>query len=75
MSLLYMVGLVAQAQGLQDDSRRNRPRHRDAPEFKVDADWPKALPNQWLVGQVAGVAVDRNDTIWIIQRPPYVDRG
>ena len=40
-----------------------------APDFKVDADWPKALPNQWLVGQVAGVAVDRRDRIWIVQRP------
>jgi len=37
--------------------------------FKADPDWPKALPNQWLVGQVAGVAVDRRDTIWIVQRP------
>ena len=36
---------------------------------KVDADWPKPLPNQWLLGQVAGVAVDRHDNIWIIQRP------
>src|SRR5215217_7144856 len=25
-----------------------------APQFKVDADWPKPLPNQWLLGQVAG---------------------
>ena len=37
--------------------------------FKVDADWPKELPNKWLVGQVAGIAVDRHDTIWLIQRP------
>ncbi len=41
----------------------------DAPQFKVDAAWPQALPNQWLLGQVAGVAVDRHDTIWIVQRP------
>jgi hypothetical protein len=27
------------------------------------------LPHSWLVGQVAGIAVDRNDRIWIIQRP------
>lgn len=49
----------------------DRPHKRiaDAPDFKVDADWPKALPNQWLVGQVAGVAVDRQDRIWIVQRP------
>ena len=38
------------------------------PEFRVDPDWPKPLPNKWLVGQVAGVAVDRLDHIWIIQR-------
>ncbi|HZY04758.1 MAG TPA: hypothetical protein VFF02_14800 [Anaeromyxobacteraceae bacterium] len=42
---------------------------KKAPRFLVDADWPKPLPNQWLVGQVCGVAVDRHDTIWIVQRP------
>jgi len=41
----------------------------DVPQFNVDASWPKPLPNNWLVGQVGGVAVDRNDNIWIIQRP------
>jgi DNA-binding beta-propeller fold protein YncE len=39
------------------------------PRFRVDPDWPKALPNHWLVGQVAGIAVDRHDTIWFVQRP------
>jgi len=41
---------------------------RDRERFRVDPDWPKPLPNNWLVGQVAGVAVDRHDRIWIIQR-------
>jgi hypothetical protein len=40
-----------------------------AEEFKVDPKWPKPLPNKWLFGQVAGIAVDRHDHIWIIQRP------
>jgi hypothetical protein len=40
----------------------------ERPRFTVDASWPKALPNQWLVGQVGGIAVDRHDNIWIIQR-------
>ena len=40
-----------------------------APKFAVDAAWPKPLPNQWILGQVAGVAVDNQDNIWIIQRP------
>jgi hypothetical protein len=40
-----------------------------APQFRVVADWPKALPNEWRVGQVAGVSVGPDDTIWIVQRP------
>ena len=40
-----------------------------ASEFQWDASWPKALPNNWLVGNVVGVAVDSSDTIWIYHRP------
>lgn len=40
-----------------------------APVFQVDPTWPKPLPNHWLVGAVAGVAVDANDHIWITHRP------
>jgi hypothetical protein len=39
------------------------------PGFEVDPFWPKALPDNWIFGQVAGVAVDRRDHIWIIHRP------
>ena len=39
------------------------------PSFKVDPLWPKPLPNHWLVGAVAGVAVDSRDHVWIIHRP------
>jgi DNA-binding beta-propeller fold protein YncE len=35
----------------------------------VDPFWPKRLPNNWIVGQVAGLAVDDRDHIWIIHRP------
>ena len=34
------------------------------PSFHVDAAWPKQLPHKWLVGAVAGVAVDGEDHIW-----------
>jgi DNA-binding beta-propeller fold protein YncE len=40
-----------------------------APRFEVDPTWPKLLPGRWLMGQAAGVAVDRHDHIWVIQRP------
>ena len=38
------------------------------PDFVVDHRWPKPLPKKWLIGQVGGIAVDRHDNIWIIQR-------
>jgi DNA-binding beta-propeller fold protein YncE len=40
-----------------------------APRFTVDPLWPKPLPNRWLLGQVAGVATDALDHVWIVQRP------
>jgi DNA-binding beta-propeller fold protein YncE len=39
------------------------------PRYEVDAGWPKPLPNGWILGQGAGVAVDRHDHVWVIQRP------
>ena len=42
------------------------------PEYRVDPFWPKTLPNNWILGQVAGVATDQHDHIWIIHRPRTV---
>ena len=39
------------------------------PAFQVDPAWPKPLPNNWIIGAVAGVAVDRRDHVWIVHRP------
>jgi DNA-binding beta-propeller fold protein YncE len=44
----------------------------EPPHYAVDASWPKTLPNDWILGQVAGIAVDGEDHIWIIQRPKSV---
>ena len=40
-----------------------------APKFAVDPFWPKPLPDNWILGQVAGIAVDKDDHIWIVHRP------
>lgn len=42
---------------------------RQVPTFRVDAAWPKPLPNRWIIGAVAGVAVDSRDHVWITHRP------
>lgn len=39
-----------------------------APSYVVDPMWP-AVPDQWILGQVAGVAVDSRDHVWVLQRP------
>ena len=39
------------------------------PVFIVDPFWPKPLPDNWLLGQVSGIAVDNKDHIWIVHRP------
>src|SRR5579871_4689969 len=39
------------------------------PQFQVEATWPKTLPNNWILGQVSGIAVDRFDRIWVVHRP------
>ena len=39
------------------------------PQFQVDPFWPKPLPNNWIFGQVASVAVDSHDHVWVLQRP------
>ena len=44
-----------------------------APQFRVDPFWPQPLPNNWMLGQVAGLAVSDSDNIWIVHRPSTLD--
>ena len=40
----------------------------EVPAFRVDLAWPK-IPNNWQFGQVASVAIDAQDHVWVLQRP------
>jgi DNA-binding beta-propeller fold protein YncE len=42
---------------------------RKVPTFQVDPYWPKPLPNHWILGALAGVAVDARDHVWVTHRP------
>src|SRR6201998_3082477 len=48
---------------------RLRAQTQAAPKFKVDASWPKPLPSKWKMGGVTGLAVDKDDNIWVYDRP------
>ena len=45
----------------------------DLPRFRVDPFWASELPNNWILGQVSGVAVDDQDHVWIVHRPRTLD--
>jgi len=36
---------------------------RQVPAYQVDPLWPKPLPNNWLVGAIAGIAVDARNHV------------
>jgi hypothetical protein len=45
-----------------------------APHYKFDPDWPKMpLPNKWWMMGVTGLAVDKDDNVWILNRPNDID--
>ena len=48
---------------------RPEPDATTIPTYRVDPFWPKPLPNHWILGAVAGMAVDAKDHVWITHRP------
>src|SRR5262245_46145245 len=40
-----------------------------APELVFDPTWPKDLPSNWKLGGVTGLALDRDENIWLYNRP------
>lgn len=43
------------------------------PKYEVDPFFPKPMPENWVFGQVSGVAVDRHDNVWVIHRGNSLD--
>src|ERR1700722_19417968 len=45
------------------------PSEEAVPRFKLDPNWPKPLPNKWKIGGITGLAVDKDDNVWVYDRP------
>ena len=58
--------------GVAADERQDTGDVKIAPRFKVDPLWPKPLPDNWVIGQIGGIAVDSRDHVWVLQRPRSV---
>jgi hypothetical protein len=57
--LLLMLALMSSAQTVDPG----------APAWRNDPSWPRPFPNNWVIGQIGGLFVDRQDHIWVLQRP------
>jgi len=72
---LIVLGLLL-AGGLQGYVPRQTSNDSQArlPRFEVDLSWqwPPKLPNNWVVGVVTWVDVDRHDHVWVLHRPRQV---
>src|SRR5262245_15211429 len=42
-----------------------------APEFEFDPKWP-IIPNNWVLGEVTSISVDRHDNIWVLHVPQSI---
>src|SRR5437667_5192315 len=44
------------------------------PTFKYDGAWPKLpLPNAWTFEGITGLTVDKDDVVWVLERPGDFD--
>lgn len=44
-----------------------------APKYEVDASWPKALPERWVLGGLGGVCVDGHDHVLLLNRQDVLE--
>ena len=42
-----------------------------APQFQVDPSWP-TIPNNWVLGEVTSISVDKQDHIWVLHVPQSI---
>lgn len=65
-----LAWLAAQACAQQAPPPIGQPSNQPGvPKFQPEPFWPKPLPGNWILGQVAGIAVSPDDHIWIVHRP------
>ena len=67
---LAVVAIFAMRMGRDDTGVLLAQQNVQVPKFEYDPSWPKPFPNEtWAIGPIAGLAVDRQDHIWVVHRP------
>ena len=76
-TLLVCVAAIgcSQAGSVTEDATTATSDGMGTPQFQVEPFWPKTLPDEWLIGRIAGVAVDSQDRIFALHRPGSLTGG
>src|SRR5262245_49711129 len=64
----HVAVLVVAAAWLGHAGTEPRAAGQQMPVFEVDPSWPK-IPNNWTIGHVSSVAVDKRDHVFLLHRP------
>ena len=73
MALVIAAGMIPRIHG--QAAAAQSPHGSQVPIFEPDTTFPPTLPNNWVMGNVAKVVVDRHDNVWLIHRPRTVPAG
>ena len=69
VSIAVVVAVLAVAQyALQTVASAQGNGGTQAGIYEVDRMWPKALPNNWVLGSTVGLAVDARDHVFVVHR-------
>jgi hypothetical protein len=70
-SLRRLLGLMIACAVAVTAGFAQEPSTLKTPTFQVDAAWPK-IPNNWVLGEVTSISVDRKDHIWVLHVPQSI---
>lgn len=65
---MMMAASAANADTLVDIAQDHIDTSVPMPVFKADTSWPK-LPDDMILGQIPGLSIAQDDTIWVLTRP------
>ena len=46
---------------------------QSGPRYEIDVNWPKPLPNRWILGGLGGLCVDKQDHVFILNRQDVME--
>src|SRR6058998_3423180 len=64
-----MIVAVVTMWAAAEDALVGQAQQGRVPIFEYDSAFPKPLPENWAIGPIGGLAVDRQDHLYVVQRP------